>query len=543
MNNKAIQFQKSSFNLMKYLSYFIILCFLFGSCKKKDTRWNTDWAAPIVSDTLRLTNLYNDSTLVSSNQSTIDVDLTRTLLDIKLSDIIRIPDTTITQLFSPLFNLNNVQPGFTFVNSVEEHNLEITDVELKKIRIASGKIKVKVYNPLSTQVFYTVQLPGATKNGVLFEQTYSVNAGSISQPETSEEELDLSGYEIDLRGESGLSFNKLQSKLAIKTDPNGSTTSITSQHDFKFDGTISDLIIDYAKGYFGNQLVSDTTSFSIPYLNNIIGGTIDIPSPTLKFTIENGMKVSLKGKVTHAENTNYSSNTVSLNSSEIGSDFYVSPATGSWASLNPSEQTKTFNSTNSNIEEFIENLGSNYKIGYQFQLNPWGNVSGGADEIFPNSRIKVKVNVQMPLTVGADGLTLRDTFNFDLKQDPSKIHANAGIITLNATNAFPIACEPVLYFMDENNFVLHTVVASAQISSSKLGSMNPLTGLLEKKSSVEFILPEEVIADLNNIKLVAVEARFDTPNYQSGLNEQQSIPYGAFLAVKLNVKLNGTIVY
>jgi hypothetical protein len=73
--------------------------------------------------------------------------------------------------------------------------------------------------------------------------------------------------------------------------------------------------------------------------------------------------------------------------------------------------------------------------------------------------------------------------------------------------------------------------------------MNPLTGLLEKKSSVEFILSEEVIADLNKIKLVAVEARFDTPNYQSGLNEQQSIPYGAFLAVKLNVKLNGTIVY
>jgi hypothetical protein len=27
------------------------------------------------------------------------------------------------------------------------------------------------------------------------------------------------------------------------------------------------------------------------------------------------------------------------------------------------------------------------------------------------------------------------------------------------------------------------------------------------------------------------------------LNESQAIPYGAFLAVKLNVKLNGTIIY
>jgi hypothetical protein len=528
---------------MKGTYYILLLLFLTFSCKKKDTSWNTDWATPIVSDTLRLTNLFNDSTLATSNQTTIDVDLTRTLLDIQLTDIINIPDTTITQLFSPLFNLNNVQPGFTFVNNVEEHSLDLNDVELKKIRVSQGKIKVKVYNPLGTKVFYTIQLPGATKNGLLFEQTYSVDAGTIAQPQTAEEELDLAGYEIDLTGESGLSFNKLQSKLAIKTDPNGGVVSISSQNDFKFDGSLSNIKIDYAKGYFGNQIVSDTSSFSIPYLNKIIDGGIDIPAPELQFTIENGMKVSLKGKVTYAENTNYLSNTVSLASSEIGSDFYVSPATGSWASLNPSFQTKTFNSTNSNIEQYIENLGSEHKVGYQFQLNPWGNVSGGADEIFPNSRIKVKVNIQMPLQVGADGLTLRDTFNFDLSQDPTKIHANSGIITLNATNAFPMSCEPKLYFMDDNNFILYTVLGSEQISSSNLGSINPISGLMEKKSSVEFNLPAELVSDLSKIKFVAVEARFDTPNSQTGLNEQQTIPYGAFLVIKLNVKLNGTIIY
>jgi hypothetical protein len=149
----------------------------------------------------------------------------------------------------------------------------------------------------------------------------------------------------------------------------------------------------------------------------------------------------------------------------------------------------------------------------------------------------------MPLSLGADGLTLRDTFNFDLNQDTTKIHANSGTITLNATNAFPISCEPVLYFMDENNFILHTIIGSSQISSSKLGSVNPQNGLFEKKSSVQFVLPEALVSDLNKIKFVLVEARFDTPNYQTGINEQQSIPFGAYLAVKLNLKLNGTIIY
>lgn len=519
------------------------LCLIVISCKKKDTTWNADWAAPIVSDTLNLTNLFNDSTLASTNQTTIDVDLTRTLLDIGLSDLLEIPDTLITQIYSPTLSINNVPPGSNFVNSIEEHVLDLNDIQLKKIRVSKGKIKVKVFNPLNTKVYYTVQLPGVTKNGSVFEQTYFVETGSIAEPASSVEDLDLAGYDIDLTGESGMNYNRLQSKISIKTDENGPVVSITSQHDFKFDGEISGIKIDYAKGYFGSQVVSDTSNILISQLNSINSGTLDIPSPNLTFTIENGMKVSLKGKLTLAENTNSSNTTVSLESSNIGSDFYIAQAIGTWDNLQSSSYQIQFNSNNSNIEQYLENLGSNHKFGYQLQLNPWGNVSGGADEVFPTSRIKAKVNFQMPLQLGADGLTLRDTFNFDLSQDPTKIHANSGIVTLNATNAFPISCEPVLYFMNENNFVLHTVIASAQISSSNLGSLNPLNGLKEKKSQVEFLLPKELVNDLNKIKFVVVEARFDTPNPINGSNESQVIPYGAFLAVKMNVKLNGTIVY
>lgn len=527
------------------LKYLVFLClFLFVvSCKKKDTTWNTDWAAPLISDTLKLTNLYNDSTLTTSNQTTIDVDLTRTILDIGLSDLLAIPDTLITQIYSPTLSINNVPPGSNFVNSIEEHILDLNDIQLKKIRVSEGKINVKVFNPLTTKVYYTVQLPGVTKNGAVFEQTYFVDAGTIAQPAISQEELNLTGYDIDLTGESGMNYNRLQSKISIKTDPNGPVVSITAQHDFKFEGEISEIKIDYAKGYFGSQLISDTSTVYISQLNSIISGSLDLPSPDLTFTIENGMKVSLKGKLTLAENTNSSNNTVSLTSSNIGSDFYIAQAVGTWDNFQPSLYEIAFNSSNSNIEQYLENLGSEHKLGYQLQLNPWGNVSGGADEVFPNSRIKAKVHFQMPLQVGADGLTLRDTFNFDLTQDPTKIHANSGIVTLNATNAFPISCDPALYFMDENNFVLHTVLGTTQIASSNLGTLNPLNGLKEKKSQVEFLLPSELVSDLYRIKFVAVEARFDTPNPISGLNESQTIPYGAFLAVKLNVKLNGTIVY
>jgi hypothetical protein len=113
---------------------------------------------------------------------------------------------------------------------------------------------------------------------------------------------------------------------------------------------------------------------------------------------------------------------------------------------------------------------------------------------------------------------------------------------MNATNAFPLSCDAVLYLMDSSNVILHTIVANSQISSALLGAVDANDGLFKKKSKVDFILSEAALKDINKIKKVVVEARFDTPNPASGLSEMQSIPLGAFLAVKLNVKLNTKII-
>jgi hypothetical protein len=428
------------------------------------------------------------------------------------------------------------------VNAIEEHSFDLEDILLKNIRVFNGRVKVKVYNPLGTKVLFKVQMPGVTQNGVMFEQNYSVDAGTVANPTVKEEWLELSNYQIDLRGVSGLEYNVLQTKLTLTTDPNGVPVSISSAYDFKFEASLSDIKVDYAKGYFGSKVFSDNANFNIDFLNMITEGTLDLPGTALQITVENGIKVPVRGQLHYLKNTNQLGNTVSLTSPEIGPNFYISPAVGSWTSLQSNSQELSFDPTNSNLESFLENLGATNEASYEVQLNPWGNTSAGNDEAFPNSRIKVKASAQLPLKLGLDGLTLRDTFDINFKQNEAQTHVESGLIYIDVTNAFPFSCDPVLYLMTEDGQILHTLIGSSQISSCEMATVDPIDGLKKQPSHIEFNIEKEALSDLANIKKIIVEARFDSPNASTGLSEPKQVQAKAFLSFKLRMKLNTKVI-
>jgi len=517
----------------------LLLVLVFSACKKEATRWNSDWEVPVLKDTLDLSNFYNDSTLAISG-SQIDVALSRTLIDIGLSELINIPDTTIIQQFQTVFTVNNVTPGFTFVNSVKTHELDLQDIQLKKVSVKSGRVKLKVFNPLNTELLYQVELPGVKLNGQSFVQNFVVSAGTVQNPTIAYETIDLSQYEIDLGGVQGLEFNKLQSKLTLQTDPNGPTVSIYSNQLFKYEASFQDLTFDYAKGYFGSAILNEQQTFQLPYLDQIVAGTLDLPNLSMDVTIENGFKVALRAQISSLQATNTQGQSISLQAPAIGSNFFLPPALGSWSTLQPSSLPLHFDANNSNIENYLENLGASQNITYQLQLNPWGNTSAGHDEAFPNSRLKVKVSASMPLKFSADGLTLQDTFDLDIKQDLSKTHVNSGALVIEATNAFPFATDLVLYFLKDGQ-IQHSVLADAQISASTLGQLDPTDGLQKKVSKLKIALPESILKDLNNLDQVLVQASFSTLDPNSGLAIMQEVQANAYLAFKLNLQLKTSI--
>ncbi len=529
--------------LNKFCTYAFLFGFILTSCKKEKTFWNSNWSFPLVSDTLSLENLVNDSTLSVNPSGFLEVDLSRTVLDIGIEDILELPDTLIVHSFVSTVPSINVPAGFTIVNEIEEHELDFKGVQLKKIRISNGKIGLRVYNPLPTKTFFTLKLPGVTKNGNTFEQNYIAPASSTSQPGLIEAEANISGYDIDLTGLDGSNFNMLQSLLIVSSDPSGPSITVTNSQIFKVEANFTNLQMDYARGYFGEKVIQDTSEFVLDALLSLTNGSLDLPSPKLSIEVINGVKVEARAALISLENTNWSGNTVQLIAPQIGTPIYIDGATGSWSSIQSSTESIHFDGSNSNIEGYLENIGSSHRIIYKIELNPWGNTSGGWNELFPNSRLKVKVNAQMPLSIGADGLTLADTFDLNLKQDLEKTHIESGSFVLNAANTFPFNASTELHLINEQGEELFIIQSQNKIVSSVFGILELSTGLMKKDSEVIFELTPDILLNLDEVKKVMVRAVFDTPNGNGTGNQQMSFPNGAYMAVKLKTHFKLKTIY
>ena len=521
----------------------IVLIFLgvFLSCKKESTRWETEWVVPFVTDTLDLYKLHNDSTLDNFSSSNYLVNLERELLDVSLNDFFFIPDTTISQTFSPTIGIGSVPPGFTFYNEVEAHELSIPDAQLKRIIVSQGKIELKVFNPIETSAFYTIKMPGAVKDGATLEYTFFIDAGTTDNPAVANEEVVLDGYHIDLRGEdiSGSvnisGFNTLQTSLSIMSDPNGEAVGISTSDVFEVEAKIQNLSISYAQGYFGEQAFSDTSFFEVPILNQIIAGNIDLDEIPIDIEISNGTKIPFSAKISLLENTNYLSETLSLTSALINSSQLIAPATGAWSSLNPSNHLISFNNTNSNITNYFENLGHTHKLGFEVRMNPFGFNTGSYNEIFPNSRLKLKLKSQFPLGLQSNGLMFSDTVdvNFNPQIVDDLITANQVVLDVAVVNTFPISGKFHLEFLDENGAILHELNNIETIESSLFGTMDPQENLMKMESSIKVLIDNTVLSDLNITNRIVLKAELNT-----AAGVIQSIPCNAYLFFKSFLKVN-----
>ncbi len=154
------------------------------------------------------------------------------------------------------------------------------------------------------------------------------------------------------------------------------------------------------------------------------------------------------------------------------------------------------NTTNSNIDQLIEIFPNQLLSDINLNVNPLGNISGGNDFVYKKHPLETNLNVEFPLSLIANNLTLQDTVDFSLSQEGETGGIIDGTLFIYANNGYPFDATIQMGLYDENMNFLQNLTINNQIQSATVNSALKVT---DKKESVLSIPLSG--ADINNLYL------------------------------------------
>jgi hypothetical protein len=503
--------------LKKYLSL-LFTCIVFFSCRKeiRNTSWDTEVLAPLIKTSLTINNLLPDSLLKTQPDSSLKIVYNSELYKLKMDELFTIPDTTIKDFFVLPIDLTFSPNQIVVNNDLSETTYDFgTGVQLKSVLIKSGSVKYTVKSHIHEVTDFIYSIPSAKLNGNPFTINVSVPAAVGNTPGVYSEVFDLSGYQLNLTGINSNKINTITTSLTAKVSPLGNPVLVTTTDSLIVENTFANLIPSNAKGYFGQNTFSiGPDEIDTKIFDRIIGGSIQLENVDFNLQIENPIGLDARLYINNLSSINTKNgNIVNLVTPIINSPVNINRASESNGTVYPSY--KLIHLPSDDIKPLIENIPD--KFGYTIQLvtNPLGNISGSHDFIYSDKLFKATMNVEVPLSLVANDLTLVDTLNLTVSENSELNNVYDGVLTLFANNGFPFNASLQLYLLDGNNMPVDSILGNTNtIAEAPVNSSLKVT----EKRTTKISIP--VNADKMNLirdtKKVLVKVKFNTsaqPNY------------------------------
>ena len=244
--------------------------------------------------------------------------------------------------------------------------------------------------------------------------------------------------------------------------------------------------------------------------DRIIGGTIDLEDVDFNFKIENPIGMDARLYVNNISSINArTGTTINLANTIIGSPININRASESGGFVYPTYANFPLNTTNSNIKPMIENLPN--KFGYSMQIitNPLGNISGSNDFIYSDRLLKASLNMEIPLSLVANNLTLADTLDLNISQTGGTQNVHDGTITLFANNGFPFDAQLQMYLLNDSNVATDSIFGYANtIVEAPINSALRVIG--KKLTKITVPISESKMNLLYDTKKVVLKVKFNT---------------------------------
>jgi hypothetical protein len=510
----------------------VVTVSLLSSCKKDEpTTWESNWVAPLAHGRLTLSDLTADNGY-TDNAGIYHLYFEKIISGFGTSDLTQIPDTNISQKFVVPITGGPFQiPGNTaIITQNQNYSVETNGTGLRMVKVKSGQIIVHVKSYVNAYLHPSFTLYNVSEvYGNNTDIDFALTPGSASAPTEGYYTVDMSNKYVVLSGTSGFDYNKLSTHLEIKTEQNTTAdqNTIYGQDSVRFELLMSDLVIDYAKGYFGNDTYSFNETFNLAESANMPTGLLELDQASFGFHVTHKMGFDGKLKIDNVMGLNTYMNTgVQLTGGNLYNPFFITRSIDNGGTASISNYDINLNEGNSNITSFMGSLPYSVLFTGSLQLNPFGNVSDGNDFFYSDQLTEAKLVVDVPLRLAASDLTLRDTLNVEVTTDAVRVSS----LTLDIQNAFPM----------EWKLNVTTMGGAVVATDLNVPSGNSIDALALATSSTLVIPISE--AQWNTIKSegkLIMQVISNTPSFPQLVNLYNS--YFIDIRVKAGVVLNAEI--
>ncbi|MCB0763131.1 MAG: hypothetical protein R2815_10385 [Flavobacteriales bacterium] len=445
-------------------------------CSKEDgpAQWDVDLLAPLVNTTFTIGDLIDDTLLDVSSDGSVTLLYQSQLFAVDMDTVLKAPDTTFFY-GAGLANGQgsvNLPAGFPFTSQNDLTRFDLEDLYLRSLILREGTLRMRLRNEIMSAIIGTFRLPGSTFPDGTNSITSEVGPGSLSNPTYSTQSRDLAGSVFDLRGPAYNDVNTLATSIDLLLDPNGSGATVNEGDSVVAEITYSGLIPQYAKGYFGDRTIhigpeeSDLDLFA-----NVVNGTLDVDDVSLKLRVENGVGVDVQVRLDHLRAMNsHNGASVDLSHTIFQGPVNLNRAVDLGNGYAPSVYTTTMDNTDSNVDVFLETLPDQVTYELDLHLNPLGDISNGNDFLYYDSKLRATLELEVPLRVIANELTLEKILDVDLPGTEDAHGLQSGDLRIFATNGFPFSARFQMDIVDAEGQVVRAVPLQGLIASGVLGA-------------------------------------------------------------------------
>lgn len=497
---------------------------LLGACLKgnfklkkiADSFWEPDVAIPLVNSSmtlkniLKLSNVNNNFSIASDNFVTLVYR--GNLFSLRADEVLKIPDQPINTSFTfpnaalQDFNDLNLQDTFPInppFATTFDFNSGSPDSFIDSFTVKNCLFALNLVSTFQQQLFVTLNIPDAKKNGIPFSQVIEVPPAGSSNI-TRSVNFNLADYKINLR-QNGLP-NKLRMIFGFKLIKTNSTI-LPSHNSIAMVMSLTDIAFKNLFGSIGQKLLApDTDTIPITLFNNsLAGGGISVVNASLGINISNAFGIPIRATFQKLQGYNPLSTTPIVN---VVSPLFSNPLPISTPTQVGQYATSSLllNSSNSNIDNVLTKLPRFLIYKIDALSNPPPPAVQMQNFIEDSSRFKVDVDINIPLEGTLKNLIFQDTIMFKF-QEVEELQSLT--MKLFFKNGFPIETKVQVYFADTLGYVLDSLLQDDIILASALvGNNGRVTTATEKNTEIYY--PEEKILRLKKVRKIYVKASTNT---------------------------------